>query len=128
MGWAAWSSSCSRNAHDQNVLVRRAHSRINQTDQTNQIDQPSVSLVPLVSLSYPARCAPIVLDVRTIESPLCHNSFSADCVPALFTRVRDKTAVTPNETGARSGEPARRQACRNGVPEVAVEAFVNNAG
>jgi len=22
---AAWSSSCSRNAHDQNVLVRRAH-------------------------------------------------------------------------------------------------------
>src|SRR5207244_2317290 len=30
MGWAAWSSSCSRNAHDKNVLVRRAHSRINQ--------------------------------------------------------------------------------------------------
>ncbi len=27
---AAWSSSCSRNAHDKNVLVRRAHSRINQ--------------------------------------------------------------------------------------------------
>ncbi len=26
----AWSSSCSRNAHDQNVLVRRAQSRINQ--------------------------------------------------------------------------------------------------
>jgi hypothetical protein len=34
-GWgngedAAWSSSCSRNAHDQNVLVRRAQLRINQ--------------------------------------------------------------------------------------------------
>jgi len=27
---AAWSSSCSRNAHDQNVLVRRAQSRIDQ--------------------------------------------------------------------------------------------------
>jgi hypothetical protein len=27
---AAWSSSCSRNAHDKNVLVRRAQSRINQ--------------------------------------------------------------------------------------------------
>ena len=27
---AAWSSSCSRNAHDRNVLVRRAQSRINQ--------------------------------------------------------------------------------------------------
>ena len=27
-GRAAWSSSCSRNAHDQNVLVRRAHSRM----------------------------------------------------------------------------------------------------
>jgi hypothetical protein len=27
---AAWSSSCSRNAHDKNVLVRRAHSRIDQ--------------------------------------------------------------------------------------------------
>jgi len=30
MGWAAWSSSCSRNAHDKNVLVRRAQSRIDQ--------------------------------------------------------------------------------------------------
>ena len=29
-GGAAWSSSCSRNAHDKNVLVRRAHSRIDQ--------------------------------------------------------------------------------------------------
>jgi hypothetical protein len=27
---AAWSSSCSRNAHDKNVLVRRAHLRIDQ--------------------------------------------------------------------------------------------------
>jgi hypothetical protein len=30
MGRVAWSSSCSRNAHDQHVLVRRAHSRIDQ--------------------------------------------------------------------------------------------------
>ena len=30
MGRAAWSSSCSRNAHDRNVLVRRAQSRIDQ--------------------------------------------------------------------------------------------------
>jgi len=30
MGRAAWSSSCSRNAHDKNVLVRRAQSRIDQ--------------------------------------------------------------------------------------------------
>jgi hypothetical protein len=30
MGRGAWSSSCSRNAHDQNVLVRRAQSRIDQ--------------------------------------------------------------------------------------------------
>jgi hypothetical protein len=29
-GRAAWSSSCSRNAHDKYVLVRRAQSRINQ--------------------------------------------------------------------------------------------------
>jgi hypothetical protein len=30
-GRVAWSSSCSRNAHDQkNVLIRRAQSRINQ--------------------------------------------------------------------------------------------------
>jgi hypothetical protein len=28
--WTAWSSSCSRNAHDENVLVRRAQSRIDQ--------------------------------------------------------------------------------------------------
>jgi hypothetical protein len=30
MGWATWSSSCSRNAHPQKGLVRRTHSRINQ--------------------------------------------------------------------------------------------------
>jgi len=30
-GWAAWSSSCSRNARPQKGLVRRAHSRIDQT-------------------------------------------------------------------------------------------------
>ena len=30
MGKAAWSSSCSRNAHDKNMLVRRAQSRIDQ--------------------------------------------------------------------------------------------------
>jgi len=30
MGRVAWPSSCSRNAHDQNVLVRRAQSRIDQ--------------------------------------------------------------------------------------------------
>jgi hypothetical protein len=29
-GKGAWSSSCSRNAHDKNVLVRRAQSRIDQ--------------------------------------------------------------------------------------------------
>ena len=29
-GRVAWSSSCSRNAHDRNVLVRRAQSRIDQ--------------------------------------------------------------------------------------------------
>ena len=30
VGRVAWLSSCSRNAHDRNVLVRRAQSRINQ--------------------------------------------------------------------------------------------------
>jgi hypothetical protein len=30
MGWAAWSSSCSRNAHAPKMLVRRAHSKIDQ--------------------------------------------------------------------------------------------------
>jgi hypothetical protein len=48
---------CSQNAHDGTVLVRCEHSKI------NQMDQPSVSL------SNPARCSPIILDVRTIESP-----------------------------------------------------------
>ena len=63
----------------------------------------------------------------------------------MFTRVRDETAETAGETGARSseggreaylkqyvdrpsGEPARRQACRSGVSVVVVEVFVNNAG
>ena len=35
MGRVAWPSSCSRNAHDQNVLVRRAQSRIDQTTLEN---------------------------------------------------------------------------------------------
>ena len=34
---AAWSSSCSRNAHDQNVLVRRAQSRIDQATLQNEM-------------------------------------------------------------------------------------------
>ena len=33
----AWSSSCSRNAHDRNVLVRRAQSRIDQATLENEI-------------------------------------------------------------------------------------------
>jgi hypothetical protein len=33
----AWPSSCSRNAHDKNVLVRRAHSRINQATLENEM-------------------------------------------------------------------------------------------
>ncbi len=32
---AAWPSSCSRNAHDKNVLVRRAQSRIEQATLEN---------------------------------------------------------------------------------------------
>ena len=38
MGRAAWSSSCSRNAHDRNVLVRRAQSRINQATLENETE------------------------------------------------------------------------------------------
>jgi hypothetical protein len=28
---------------------------------------------------HPARCSPVVLDVRAIEFPPCYNSFSAAC-------------------------------------------------
>jgi hypothetical protein len=34
----AWSSSCSRNAHDRNVIVRRAQLRINQATLENEIE------------------------------------------------------------------------------------------
>jgi hypothetical protein len=37
MGRVAWPSSCSRNAHDQNVLVRRAQSRIDQVTLENEM-------------------------------------------------------------------------------------------
>ena len=37
LGRAAWSSSCSRNAHDRNVLVRRAQLRIDQATLENKI-------------------------------------------------------------------------------------------
>ena len=37
MGRVAWPSSCSRNAHDQNVLVRRAQSRIDQATLENEM-------------------------------------------------------------------------------------------
>ena len=33
----AWPSSCSRNAHDQNVLVRRAQSRIDRATLENEM-------------------------------------------------------------------------------------------
>ncbi len=36
MGRAVWSSSCSRNAHDRKVLVRRAQSRIDQAALENE--------------------------------------------------------------------------------------------
>jgi hypothetical protein len=36
-GWVAWPSSCSRNAHDRNVLVRRAQSRIDQATLENEM-------------------------------------------------------------------------------------------
>ncbi len=39
MGWVAWSSSCSRNAHDRNVLVRRAQSRIDQATLENEVGE-----------------------------------------------------------------------------------------
>jgi hypothetical protein len=37
MGMVAWPSSCSRNAHDKNVLVRRAQSRIDQATLENKM-------------------------------------------------------------------------------------------
>ena len=37
MGRVAWPSSCSRNAHDRNVLVRRAQSRIDQATLENEM-------------------------------------------------------------------------------------------
>ena len=37
MGRVAWLSSCSRNAHDKNVLVRRAQSRISQATPENEM-------------------------------------------------------------------------------------------
>ena len=36
-GRVAWPSSCSRNAHDKNVLVRRAQSRIDQVTLENEM-------------------------------------------------------------------------------------------
>jgi hypothetical protein len=39
MGMAAWSSSCSRNAHDKNVLVRRAQSRIDQATLEKEMEE-----------------------------------------------------------------------------------------
>ena len=38
LGRVAWSSSCSRNAHDKNVLVRHAQSRINQATLENEME------------------------------------------------------------------------------------------
>ena len=37
-GRAVWSSSCSRNAQAQKVLVRRAHSRIDQASLENEVE------------------------------------------------------------------------------------------
>ena len=45
-GWegVAWPSSCSRNAHDQNVLVRRAQSRIDQATLENEMGEVGIRL------------------------------------------------------------------------------------
>ena len=54
MGRVAWPSSCSRNAHDKNVLVRRAQSRINQATLENEMgnwDTARSGRPPFISLS-----------------------------------------------------------------------------
>jgi hypothetical protein len=43
MSRVAWSSSCSRNAHDQNVLVQRAQSRIDQATLESEIEDWEVA-------------------------------------------------------------------------------------
>jgi hypothetical protein len=49
----AWPSSCSRNAHDQNVLVRRAQSRIDQATLENLVGIGKTRAVEDQSASIP---------------------------------------------------------------------------
>src|SRR5678816_2327183 len=80
-GRVAWSSSCSRNAHDKNVLVRRAQSRIDQATLESEIgdwevarswDHPSH---PLVSDRLLRLCWTAILNIlREYSSGVCHNN------------------------------------------------------
>ena len=42
-------------------------------------DSEKVALEKSGLFEHPARGSPVVLDIRTIEFPLCRNSFSAAC-------------------------------------------------
>jgi hypothetical protein len=63
-GWVAWSSSCSRNAHDKNVLVQRAHSRINQATLEKEVwDLEDTRRVPSALPVWPVSLVPHVTHV-----------------------------------------------------------------
>jgi hypothetical protein len=53
IGRVAWPSSCSRNAHDQNVLVRRAQSRIDQAALENEMGNGKTRVVEDESAPIP---------------------------------------------------------------------------
>ena len=84
-----------REKRDQKFEVRGSKFR---KPRTSDIEPFPISPVPRVSLDYPARCSPVVLDVRTIEVRACHNSFSQSASVSMVIsrqrRVRNERGVT----------------------------------
>ncbi len=103
MGRVAWSSSCSWNAHDQNVLVRRAQSRIDQATLENEMGKwedarsgRSISPHPLRNNERVWRIIYSLVRRPHFGRPKrCQEQFPGPCIPGTaFIRTR-KLFLTP---------------------------------
>ncbi len=114
----AWSSSCSRNTHDRNVLVRRAQSRIDQATLENEVgnwdgaqSQKSGrgAARPSFLLAEAARseCAP---SMRTVKDGLAAPLRASGGIgrASFDARIRGSIGLPSGEMGKRALEVERR--------------------
>jgi hypothetical protein len=136
-GRVAWPSSCSRNAHDQNVLVRRAHSRIDQATLENEMgnwedarswDHPSHPLNRVIvrcgfADSFFEHSAPVNIELWAKEMRMqksrCNFSFVVGllAVMGLFG-CNQETPIEKTKAAAASGSVATQAAGQAAVDAI----------